>query len=252
MDADTCLRCGAPYTPDQTVCFKCGAPLGETRPNTQPVPVITIPQHEPPTEPESSPTPSRLPARVTAAPAIAEPSTPFAKRKRRWPLAALIVVLVLAATGGGAYLVRALTAAPPVATQTLFLDPQHHFRFERPTLWTVTTTVDGVTITDSTGASTARVTVDPADTGETAQSQADTVAKELGLSLALEQTIGGDTWEQRAGQITGADGAVRQTVVYVTLRNGLIYTIDLSSPVASFTSVDNLVYQPLLASFQFS
>lgn len=252
MDADTCLRCGAPYTPGQTVCFKCGAPLGETRPNTQPVPVIRIPQPEPPAEPEPLPAPPRVSARVTAVPAITAPSAPSTKHKRRAPLVALIVVLVLAAIGGGAYLVRALTAAPPVATQTLYTDPQHRFRFERPTLWTVTTTVDGVNLTDSTGASTAKITVDPPGPGETAQSRADAAAKELGLSVAPEQTIGGDTWEQRAGQITGADGAVRQTVIYVTLHNGLMYTIEINSPVASFTSVDNLVYQPLLASFQFS
>lgn len=252
MDGDTCLRCGAPYTPGQTVCFKCGAPLGETRPNTQPVPAIKIPQPEPPAEPERPHAPPSLPVRSTAAPAIAEPAAPVAKRTRRWPLVALIIVLVLAAIGGGAYLVRALTAAPPIATQTLYQDPLHRFRFERPTLWTVTSTADGVTLTDSTGASTVKVTVDPPNPGETAQSHADAAAQEQGLSAAPEQTFGGDTWEQRTGQITGADGAVRQTVIYVTLHSGLIYTIEISSPVASFTSVNNLVYQPLLASFQFS
>lgn len=250
MDSDTCLRCGAPYAPGQTVCFKCGAPLGETRPNTQPVPAVKIPQPEPPAE-KSTSSASAL-AIPHVATAVTAPPAHATKRKRRWPLMVLIFALVLAAAGGGIYLIRALTAAPPVATQTLYQDAQRRFRFERPTLWTVTTTTDGVTITDTNGTSIARVMVDPPDAGETAQSHADDVAKTLGLSAALPQRIGGDMWEQRAGQVTGADGAVRQTVVYVSLHNGVLYTIEFSSPVASFTSVDNLVYQPLLASFQFA
>jgi hypothetical protein len=254
MDADTCLRCGAPYAPGQTVCFKCGAPLGETRPNTQPVPAIKIPQPEesaPPTRPAAEPAPSLPVARVASATAE-PPAPPTQQRRRRWPLIALVVVLVLAAGGGGFYLVRALTAAPPVATQTLYQDPQHRFHFERPTLWAVTTTSDGVTLTDTDGTSTATVTVATPNPGDTAQSRADALATSLGLSAAPSQTIGGDTWEQRTGQFTGTDGAVRQTAVFVTLHNGLLYTIQVTSPVANFSSQNNLVFQPLLASFQFS
>src|SRR5579872_5549124 len=103
MDADTCLRCGAPYSPGQTVCFKCGAPLGETRPNTQPVPAIKIPQPEESAPPAAEPAPSLPVARVASA--TAEPPAPPTQRKRRrWPLLALVVVLVLAAGGGGFYL----------------------------------------------------------------------------------------------------------------------------------------------------
>jgi len=252
MDSDTCLRCGAPYTPSQTVCFKCGAPLGETRPNTQPVPIVRIPRPEPdpPAPPATAPAPSQ-PA-VHAVTATAEPPAAPARRKRRWPLVALVLVFVLAAGGGGYYLVRALTAAPPVASQTLYQDPQHRFHLERPTLWTVTPASDGATLTDANGASTVTISVSLPNPGDTAQSRADTLAKSLGLAGAPPQTIGGDSWEQRAGQFTGADGAVRQTALFVTLHAGLLYTIQLSSPVASFTSLDNLVFQPLLASFQFS
>lgn len=254
MDSDLCLRCGAPYAPGQTVCFKCGAPLGETRPNTQPVPVVKIPRPE-----ESAPSvvavPSQTaPARpaVRTAAATAEPPSPPAKRTRRGPLLALILVLVLAAAGGGVYLVRALTAAPPVTTQTVYQDPQHRFSFQRPTLWSVTPTANGVTLTDTSGTSTVTVTVAVPNPGDTAQSRADAIAQPLGLTTALPQTIGGDTWEQRAGQFTGADGAVRQTAIYVTLHNGQLYTLQVTSPVASFSSLSNLVFQPLLASFQFS
>ena len=250
MESDTCLRCGAPYAPGQTVCFKCGAPLGETRPNTQPVPIIKIPRPDESAQPAAAPEPPRPVARVASA--LAEPPEAPAKPKRRWPLAVLIGVLVLAAAGGGFYLVRALTAAPPVATQTLYQDPQHHFHFERPTLWAVTSTSDGVTLTDTNGVSTVAISVGTPSTGDTAQTRADALASPLGLTVAPPIAIGGATWEQRAGQFTGADGAVRQTAIYVTLHGGLLYTIQVSSPVANFTSVNNLVFQPLLASFQFS
>lgn len=256
VDSDTCLRCGTPYGPSQTVCFKCGAPLGETRPNTQPVPIVRIPRPEEPAQPapvSAASTPTSARPVPTVATATAEPPAPRAQRPRRWPLVALVVALVLlAAGGGGFYLVRALTAAPPVTTQTLYQDPQHRFHFERPTLWTLTPTSDGVTLTDAAGTSTATITVDTPAPTDTAQSRADALAKSLGLTTAPPQTIGGDTWEQRTGQFTGADGAVRQTAIYVTLHNGLLYTIQFSSPVASFTSLNNLVFQPLLASFQFS
>ncbi|HLJ81916.1 MAG TPA: hypothetical protein VKT52_10550, partial [Ktedonobacterales bacterium] len=108
------------------------------------------------------------------------------------------------------------------------------------------------TLTDTDGTSTATVTVATPNQGDTAQSRADALATSLGLTAAPPQTIGGDTWEQRTGQFTGADGAVRQAAVFVTLHDGLLYTIQVTSPVASFSSLNNLVFQPLLASFQFS
>ncbi|MGH2517641.1 MAG: zinc ribbon domain-containing protein, partial [Ktedonobacterales bacterium] len=202
MDSDTCLRCGAPYAPGQTVCFKCGAPLGETRPNTQPVPVIRIPRPEHDPQPVVATAPAHLPSPVASA--VAEPPPRPARGKRRWPIVLGLLVLVLAAAGGGFYLVRALTAAPPVAAQTLYRDSQHRFSFERPTLWAVTSTSGGVTLTDTSGASTVAVTVAQPNPGDTAQSRADVLARSLGLTAAPPQTIGGDTWEQRAGQFTGA------------------------------------------------
>lgn len=252
MDWDTCLRCGAPYVPAQTVCFKCGAPLGETRPNTQPVPVIKIPTSADHEELATAPSTPHPAVSVASAPAPMESPVAPPQRTRRWPLVLVVLVLVLAAAGGGVYLVRALTAAPPIATQTLYHDPQHRFSFERPALWTVTATGDGVTLTDTSGLSTAAISVAHPAPGDTARTHADALATSLGLSAAPSQSIGGDTWEQRAGQFTGSDGAVRQTAIYVTLHDGALYTIQVSSPIASFTSVNNLVFQPLLASFQFS
>lgn len=250
-EPETCLRCGTPYEQGQTVCFKCGAPIGETRSSTQPVPAIKVPQ----VDEASQPAPAAEPARAfTTSVTTAQQEAPSTKRRRRgggW-LVPLVCVLVLAAGGGAAYVVRTLTAPPPLASATVYHDPQHRFSFQRPTLWLVTPAADGVTLTDSDGASTAQVTVDAPAPGETAQTQAKALATQLDLTAAAPQQIGGESWEQAAGQVTGADGAVRQLVVYVTLHDGELYTIELSSPVASYSGTNNLVFQPLLASFSFS
>ena len=37
-----CLRCGAPYEPDDTVCYHCGAPIGETQGDTAPVKIVRV------------------------------------------------------------------------------------------------------------------------------------------------------------------------------------------------------------------
>jgi hypothetical protein len=252
MESNTCLRCGSPYEPNQTVCFTCGAPIGETRSSTQPVPAVKIPR--PATEPApelersaSVPVHAAVPS-VPATPGAAPP-----RGRRRWLVVALAVVLVLAVAGGLAYAVRVLTAGPPVARQSLYQDPQHRFRLQRPTLWLVTPLPDGVSLTDTDGASTVRVTVDlPPTPGETARAAADALAAQLGLSAAPPEQIAGQSWEQRSGQVTGTDGAVREEIVLVTLHGGQLYTIQLSSPVASYEGTNNLVFEPLLASFAFA
>jgi hypothetical protein len=78
------------------------------------------------------------------------------------------------------------------------------------------------------------------------------LASQQGLNAAPTTQLAGATWEQRAGQATGRDGVVRATTIYVTLRGGQVYVITLSSPLATFSSTNTLVYQPLLASFQFA
>jgi hypothetical protein len=54
------------------------------------------------------------------------------------------------------------------------------------------------------------------------------------------------------GDVTGRDGVVREVHVHVTEHSGWLYVIELSSPISSFDSIDNLVYQPLLDSFAFA
>lgn len=259
-ETETCLRCGTPYEPGQTVCFKCGAPIGETRSSTQPVPAVRVPRAEQPSRPTPAPV-TYAPAPAAPSPASAPVATketderalqPANKRARGGLIVLLVCLVVLAAGGGAAYAVRALTAPAPLSSATLYADPHHRFHFQRPTLWLVTPAADGVTITDSDGASTATVTVATPAAGETAQALAGTLATQLGLAGAPAQQIAGQQWEQRAGQVTGADGAVREVVVYVTLHGGDLYTIQVSSPVASYTSTNNLVFEPLLASFAFS
>lgn len=255
MENEKCLRCGAPYEPDATVCLSCGAPIGETRSSTQPVRAVKVARDEAVATPEPAPEadPSRV--RTLAGPALASRPVAVATAGRRGPgarLIAIVFVVVLVLAGGAIYAAHVLTAGPPVSHQSVYHDPQHRFSFTRPTLWQVTTTSDGALLTDSDGASTAKISVSTPADGQDAAAYADSLAKPLGLTAGPSQTIAGEQWEQRSGQVTGTDGAVRQTVLLLTLHDGQIYTILFSSPTASYSGVNNLVYQPLLASFQFA
>lgn len=258
MDYNTgrCLRCGAPYEPNAIVCFTCGAPIGETQTPTNPVPIIRLPRHP------ADETPPAEEAAQPAAPVAVAKSRPLNTDKssdkaasgaprRRWSLIAALCLVVALALGGGGYALHGLAAAPPIAQQTIYQDSQHHFRVMRPALWVVTPTTNGATMSDSDGSSSAQISVTAPAASQTAKAYADMLAKQLGLAPASSQIIGGDEWEQRAGQVTGADGAVRQVVIFVTLHGGFRYTIQLSSPLASFSGINNLVYEPLLGSFQF-
>ncbi len=256
--AGVCLRCGKPYEPGDTVCYSCGAPIGETQTPTQPVRAVRRPP--PPPEPEESAPP--LPATPTAAarpslPAVATasmrmPTAPATVRRRVWPRVLLLCLVVRAALGGAAYAERKLTAALPVASTAIYQDAGHHFRFQRPALWTLAASDAGVTLTDSDGVSIARVLVAEPAAGEDAAAHADALAKRIGLQAAPTRDFAGETWQQRTGQVAGADGVVRQEVILVAARDSTLYTIEFSSPVATFTSLDNLVFQPLLDSFAFT
>ncbi len=255
MDTNRCLRCGTPHEPDAIVCFTCGAPIGETETPTNPVPIVKVPR---PAPRPSGPAPATAPADTASASPIAPAATSTAaanvstpRSRRRWPLFAIVGVLVLVVAGGSAYVVRALTAPPPLPSQAVYRDAGHRFHFQRPALWLVTATADGVRLTDSSGASTAIITFAAPTAGEDAAAAANALAAQSGLNAAPARQIGGVLWEQRSGQVTGTDGVVRQTTIFVTLRAGMLYTIELSSPVASYTAIDNLVYEPLLASFTF-
>ncbi|MGH2487964.1 MAG: hypothetical protein ACRDHE_18345 [Ktedonobacterales bacterium] len=259
MENEKCLRCGTPYEPDATVCLTCGAPIGETRSSTQPVRAVKVPRDEPerPTT-ESAPAPEADPSRVrtlgSASAAVAtKPAQPSAPT-RRGPGRGLIVavfLLVLALAAGAVYAAHIITAAPPVTHQSVYHDPLSRFSFTRPTLWQVTTTTDGALLTDSDGSSTAKISVTGPTAGQDAAAYADSLAKPLGLSADTPQTIAGEVWQQRSGQVTSTDGATHQVALLVTLHAGQFYTIEFSSTTASYSGVDNLVYQPLLASFQF-
>jgi hypothetical protein len=162
-------------------------------------------------------------------------------------------VLVLLAAGGGVYLVRGLTAGPPVSSQSTYRDPQYHFSFREPTLWTTLQTANGVELSDSDGTSTAAIEVVPLSTPQTASDYADKAATQMGLGPAPEQFIGGVAWEQRSGLVTDlTDGVVHKVVLFVTVHNGLIFTITFSCPIASYMQISVMVYQPLLASFTFN
>ncbi|MEO7000197.1 MAG: hypothetical protein ABI068_00180 [Ktedonobacterales bacterium] len=284
MVGQTCLRCGAAYDDGATVCFTCGAPIGEIETPTQPVRTPQMPPRAAPETREYPATASTAPAAVGVASkpvyddaangASARVSMkvggggdvhptqapPMRQRTwRRWPLIALVTLVVLAFLGGGAIELRALLAGPPVAKSQVYADPQHRFHFTRPTLWQVTTESDGALVTDSSGVDSAQISVGrmptsapPQKTAPDAAQIADALATQLGgLQAAPAQTFAGATWEQRTGTVTGADGAVRKDVVLVTVRDTQVYTIELSSPTSSYDNTNNLVYQPLLASFQF-
>ena len=245
--AGTCLRCGKPYQEGDTVCFGCGAPIGETQTPTQPVPVIRIPRAESPevAKPRRVTTLARRPTRKPA------PRPPVAERQRTGPLVLLVVVLFVVAVGGAFYVAQRLTANPPVPAQVTYHDPQHRFSLVRPGLWSVTVLGDGILLSDSSGLSTAQLQVSAPSAGETALSHADALASQKSLQAAPSLQFAGVTWQQRSAQVTGADGAVRMDVVLVTEHSGKLYTLEFNSPVASYSGVNTLVFQPLMASFAF-
>lgn len=240
--AQVCLRCGAPYEDDATVCFSCGAPIGEIKTPTQPVAVPRLPKRETP-----------LPDIQATTPAVSQPipPPPLPRRPRWWPIVLLALVVALAAGGGVAYLVRAVTASPPVASSQVYRDPSHRFHFTRPTLWTLTPRADGVLLTDSDGINSLTLTISAPQPGQDARAAADALAKSQQLTASQPQQFAASTWEVRNGVHTDTDGATRQTILYVTLHNGALYTIKCVSPLASYNATNNLVYQPLLASFTF-
>jgi hypothetical protein len=109
-----------------------------------------------------------------------------------------------------------------------------------------------VELSDSDGTSSAVIEVVQISTPQTATDYADKEAAQMGLSTAPEQFIGGVAWEQRSGLMTDlTDGVVHKVVLFVTVHDGLIYTITFSCPIASYMQINVMVYQPLLASFSF-
>jgi len=243
--AQVCLRCGAPYEDDATVCFTCGAPIGEIKTPTQPVAVPRLPRHSEPLPEDVADNPT------AAAHSQPIPPPPLPHKPRWWPIVLLALVLALAAGGGVAYLVRALTASPPVASSQVYRDPDHRFHFTRPALWTLTPRSDGVLLTDGDGVNSMTLTIGAPLPGEDAKAAADALAKSQNLAAAPPQQFAGATWEVRSGSHTDADGVTRQTTLYVTLHDGEVYSVACMSPLASYSATNNLVYQPLLASFAF-
>jgi hypothetical protein len=256
MEGGTCLRCGKPYEPEDTVCYSCGAPIGETKTPTQPIRTIRTLPVAPPSEPAPAPTTTTATA-IPRAPRSPVPTkeapASISRRWRRLWLGLGAALLVLLAAAGGFYLVRGLTAGPPVSSQSTYRDPQYHFSFREPTLWTTLQTANGVELSDSDGTSTAVIEVVPISTPQTASDYADKEATQMGLGAAPEQFIGGAAWEQRSGLVTDlTDGVVHKVILFVTVHNGLIFTITFSCPIASYMQISVMVYQPLLASFTFN
>jgi hypothetical protein len=159
---------------------------------------------------------------------------------------------VIALLAGGAYALRATLAGPPVPQSVTYHDPNGRFTVTVPALWTVTRQASGALLTDSSGANSVTISAAPAQPGQTASSVANALAASQGLKPAAPVAISGDSWQQRSAQVTGQDGATRVIVVYADVRAGVVYTIQLSSPTASYNTINNLVYQPLLASFSFA
>lgn len=266
MSERTCLRCGAPYDEGATVCFTCGASIGELETPTQPVrtPKSQAASVDPSPLVESgaaeanaslvavAPPSAPLPKRVTVGSSLpVTPPPPKPVRKARpwpWIVAAFVVIALLAV---GAYALRAALAGPPVPTTVVYHDPGGRFSFTVPALWSVTQQANGALVTDSSGANSVTVTIAPNQPGATAKSVADALAATQQLNQVALMRIGDDTWQQRSGQVTGQDGATREIVALVDVHGGFLYTIQLSSPSASYSYVNNLAYQPLLASFAF-
>lgn len=271
MTERTCLRCGAPYDEGATVCFTCGASIGELETPTQPVrtpkaradlaasagaeersdaSATRVADARPDiASVEDAPAHHRVMvgSSIVAPAPVARPKTP----RKWWPVATGALIVVAALAGGG-YALRTIFAPPPVPKVVTYHDPAGRFSVAVPALWTVTQQASGALLTDSSGANSATISANPAKSGQTAANLADTLAASQSLRPATPADIGGDTWQQRTAQVTGQDGATRVVTLFVDVRGGVAYTILLSSPNASYVTINNLVYQPLLASFQFT
>lgn len=266
----TCLRCGAPLEPDDTVCFTCGAPVGESKTPTQPVPVPKAVKERTGALPAVS---VEAAARTPSTPGASRPllpvSAPFtqpdanarsqsraapAAKPRRWPFLALGVVLVAAVALAGGVVLRAALAGPPVPRTVTYHDPAGRFSVRQPALWSAQAAPSGVLFADSTQSnaltSTIQVSVTTSQSGDTAASQADALATSQGLSAPTSATenFAGTTWQQRQGTTLGSDGAEREVLIEVTLARGDLYAITCESPLDSFDSNNSLVFQPFLAS----
>jgi len=253
----TCLRCGAVYEAGAVVCFKCGAPIGEISTPTQPITrqLATPPPPEPSPAAKAEETSRKKKAaraRPVKPPKPPRPPEVARSRRRRLLRITLFAALAIVVIGAGVWGVRALTAGPPVPHQVVYQDPAHRFRLSRPGLWLATPETDGVLLADSSGSSSVHVTVRLQAGGETAKAAANAIATQRDLTAAEPVTIADTAWEQRVGQLTGRDGAVRQVTVDVTVHGGYVYVIELASPLATYSSVDTLVFQPSLSSFQFA
>lgn len=271
MTERTCLRCGAPYDEGATVCFTCGASIGELETPTQPVRTPKTragPAASEGAEERADASAARVSNahadiatvdeaaahhRIMVGSSIAAPA-PAARPKtpRKWWPVATIALIVLATLAGGGYALRAMLASPPVPKVVTYHDPEGRFSVTVPALWTVTQQANGALLTDSSGANSATISASPAKHGQTAANLADALAASQSLKAAPATDIGGDTWQQRSAQVTGQDGATRVVTLFVDVRGGIAYTILLSSPNASYVTINNLVYQPLLASFRFT
>lgn len=200
------------------------------------------------------------PATGEAGLATTEPATGTWRGRRAWLIVVVAAALALAAAGGALYARRGGNTAPPVAQQTMYSDPAGRFHFLRPALWSATPNATGVALTDSDGTSSVTVAlVAPGGAGIPAGISAAAYANQLAqqqggatpLGMLPARQVAGVTWEQREGRVTGADGAVRETLLLVTLHAGDLYVITCTSPVASFGATQNLVFDPLLSSFTF-
>ena len=215
------------------------------------------------------PAPRSGQGRLAGRPRLAPPPPP---RRIRWPIYLVIAVVVVLFIGAGAIETRALLASPPIPKTQTYHDAAHRFSFTRPGLWQVNAEPDGALLTDSAGVDSAQIAVlpvpaaAPSATGSATAATptatpapvvaaADAQAAQLGLGAAATQppqTFAGAVWQQRAGQVTGGDNVIREVDLLVTIHAGQLYVITLRSPITSFNSTNNLVYQPLLASFSFS
>jgi hypothetical protein len=192
-------------------------------------------------------------ARIAAVPRqLATDATALARTARHasrlaWILLAASAVVI--ALGLVVLSYRLIPSAIPAAT--VYHDPQERFSFVQPALWQAAPASDGVTLTDATGISSARVTVTLAPGQETAAEAADLVGASDGVSSATIVRVGGATWEERDGTVPLADGTTRHVAVFVTEHDSSLYILEFSTLAATYPTTNQSIFQPLLRSFAF-
>lgn len=178
------------------------------------------------------------------------------RRKSKFPLILLIVVVVLALTGGGIwiFMTNPFSVAPVTQPHIGFQDSGLGVSLLYPNGWTArvdrakavahlydssrTTMVD-IAVSDGAG-------TDPTKFLQQFQSQLGMTGARSGETV----TFGGGQWQQVQG-VVALSGASYTCTIFSTVHNGRIVTVTQYAPQSTYADNEKDIFAPLRASFRF-